>query len=166
MSEVTIYRAMLESPADPQLHRPEGPALVVKLADYDALRAEVERLKAVLERIAKPRGGYVSEIQHEAAEAVRKTSGSAKYRKKPVLVDAWKFVPGMPAPDWVHPSWFKQSVVQFAEEATSMILIPTLEGVFEVRPGYWLIRGVKGEVYPCKPDIFEATYERENSDAD
>ena len=37
--------------------------------------------------------------------------------------------------------------------------IPTLEGVMTARPGDWIIRGVKGEFYPCKPDIFEATYE-------
>ena len=38
--------------------------------------------------------------------------------------------------------------------------IPTLEGLMVARQGDWIIRGVKGELYPCKPDIFEATYER------
>ncbi len=38
--------------------------------------------------------------------------------------------------------------------------IPTLEGVMRANPGDWIIRGVKGEVYPCKPEIFEATYEK------
>lgn len=38
-------------------------------------------------------------------------------------------------------------------------LIKTLEGWHEVTPGDWIITGVKGEVYPCKPDIFEATYD-------
>ena len=37
--------------------------------------------------------------------------------------------------------------------------IPTLEGTMHANPGDWIIRGVKGELYPCKPDIFEATYE-------
>ena len=37
--------------------------------------------------------------------------------------------------------------------------IPTLEGVMTAQPGDWIIRGVAGEFYPCKPDIFEATYE-------
>lgn len=37
--------------------------------------------------------------------------------------------------------------------------IPTLEGTMTAQPGDWIIKGVKGEVYPCKPDIFEATYE-------
>lgn len=39
------------------------------------------------------------------------------------------------------------------------LLIPTLEGLMIARDGDWIIRGVKGELYPCKPDIFEATYE-------
>ncbi len=37
--------------------------------------------------------------------------------------------------------------------------IPTLEGRMRANIGDWIIRGMKGEVYPCKPDIFEATYE-------
>jgi hypothetical protein len=37
--------------------------------------------------------------------------------------------------------------------------IPTLEGVMTAQPGDWIIRGVAGEIYPCKPDIFEQTYE-------
>jgi len=40
------------------------------------------------------------------------------------------------------------------------ILIPTLEGLMIGIENDWIIRGVKGELYPCKPDIFEATYER------
>jgi hypothetical protein len=44
---------------------------------------------------------------------------------------------------------------------TGGIYIPTLEGVVVASPGDWIIRGVKGEFYPCKPDIFEATYEPE-----
>lgn len=39
------------------------------------------------------------------------------------------------------------------------LVIPTLEGDHLAEPGDWIIRGVKGEYYPCKPDIFEATYE-------
>lgn len=40
-----------------------------------------------------------------------------------------------------------------------VLRIPTLEGVMTAGPGDWIIRGVKGELYPCKPEIFEATYE-------
>lgn len=39
------------------------------------------------------------------------------------------------------------------------LLIPTLEGLMTADEGDWIIKGIKGEIYPCKPDIFEATYE-------
>src|SRR5690606_3184601 len=39
------------------------------------------------------------------------------------------------------------------------LTIPTLEGTMIANPGDWIIKGIKGEFYPCKPDIFEATYE-------
>jgi hypothetical protein len=42
-----------------------------------------------------------------------------------------------------------------------VLMIKTLEGDFTASPGDWIIKGVKGEFYPCKPDIFEATYELE-----
>lgn len=42
------------------------------------------------------------------------------------------------------------------------LTIKTLEGVMRADPGDWIIRGIKGEIYPCKPDIFEATYEPVN----
>lgn len=47
--------------------------------------------------------------------------------------------------------------VRYPEDGT--MLIDTLEGSMTARSGDWVIRGVKGELYPCKPDIFEATYE-------
>lgn len=46
------------------------------------------------------------------------------------------------------------------DPATGQIMIATLEGVMRAGPGDWIIKGVKGEFYPCKPDIFEATYEK------
>ena len=71
-----------------------------------------------------------------------------KYRKKPIVVEAEQFYPDKyPWPDGVlgaedHWTW-----------------ISTLEGELGVSPGDWIITGVKGEKYPCKPDIFEMTYE-------
>ena len=56
-----------------------------------------------------------------------------KYRKKPVIIEA--------------------------EQLTKLTFIQTLEGTMQGNPGDWLITGVKGERYPCKDDIFRATYE-------
>ena len=86
---------------------------------------------------------------------------AARYRKKPVEVDARQFFPtDLPWPDGVE--GYQREVVQTLPGDTHLWnawRIATLEGVMEVRPGDWIIRGVKGETYPCKPDIFEMTYE-------
>lgn len=93
-----------------------------------------------------------------------------KFRKKPVVIEAMR-VPQMPASifainmfhDWVElmkkeglEDWMDDAEVTVSTEG---LHISTLEGVMTASPGDWIIRGVKGEYYPCKPDIFEATYE-------
>ncbi len=79
----------------------------------------------------------------------------SKFRKKPVVIDAVQYRGGE------HHSELAADVVagrvRYPEDGT--LLIATLEGAMCARPGDWIIRGVKGELYPCKPDIFEATYE-------
>lgn len=78
-----------------------------------------------------------------------------KFRKKPVVIDAVLFRGGE------QPNEFSADVisgrVRYPEDGT--MLIATLEGTMQAVPGDWIIRGVKGELYPCKPDIFAATYE-------
>lgn len=72
----------------------------------------------------------------------------AKYKKKPVVIEATQ--------------WFKHGdhpEVKFLNEDASKGWISTLEGGHIVTPGDWIITGVKGEHYPCKPNIFEMTYE-------
>jgi hypothetical protein len=88
-----------------------------------------------------------------------------KYRKRPVVVEAEQWFPGdkvegveeaLKAPDGtLHP----MSKPFETGEYTLVAAIQTLEGWHEVSPGDYIITGVKGEKYPCKPDIFEATYE-------
>jgi len=79
-----------------------------------------------------------------------------KYRKKPVLVNAIQFK------DNEKESNFTQ-VVEFIGTkcflSGNKMFIATLEGLMEVSPNDYVIKGVKGEFYPCKPDIFELTYE-------
>lgn len=84
-----------------------------------------------------------------------------KYRKKPVVIDAFLWEPGVcfPAPafDELHA---KAKVIGYtATPENHYLAIETLEGQMRANPGDWIIRGVKGEFYPCKPDIFEATYD-------
>lgn len=68
------------------------------------------------------------------------------FRKKPVVIEATQWFK-----NGDHPSVW----MDFAGNG----FINTLEGVHIVTPGDWIITGVKGEHYPCKPDIFEMTYE-------
>lgn len=74
-----------------------------------------------------------------------------KYRKKPVVVEAEVFDPE------VQPLPFRDDGVCCLENGTWFI--QTLEGPLRLTPGDYVVKGVKGEFYPCKPDIFEATYE-------
>lgn len=83
---------------------------------------------------------------------------SNKYRKKPVVIEAWQNSDENEFPSWV-------ANADIGREPGGVILINTLEGVMKAMPGDYIIKGVKGEVYPCKPDIFEATYEVANESA-
>ena len=76
-----------------------------------------------------------------------------KFRKKPVVIDAWKFDGSWAS---ARPIVEKSSKITWSD---CRISIETLEGTMEAAPGDWIICGVKGEFYPCKPDIFEQTYE-------
>ena len=75
-----------------------------------------------------------------------------KFRKKPVVIEAVQY-------DGKNPF----NVLMFAGEIECRedeeLYITTLEGRMHVSPGDWVIKGVNGEFYPCKPDIFEKTYE-------
>lgn len=76
-----------------------------------------------------------------------------KYVKKPIVVEAfqWTF-------DEV-PEWWAARKDTLIEVHTATALIPTLEGLMRASPGDYIIQGVKGEIYPCKPDIFLQTYD-------
>jgi hypothetical protein len=80
-----------------------------------------------------------------------------KYRKKPVVIEAmqWK---GRVNCDEAH-DFIGLPRCSDGELNHDRLHIPTLEGTMTARPGDWIIKGVQGEFYPCKPDIFEATYE-------
>ena len=108
----------------------------------------------------------------------------AKYRKKLAVIEAWQFDPGAEIVQGI-PRWFYEALAKwpgreewqvapsgaayFVEASDSIgappyYLIKTLEGPLIARVGDWIIRGVKGEFYPCKPDIFEQTYDAVQGD--
>ena len=81
----------------------------------------------------------------------------ASYRKKPVVIEAirWTGEPG----NLLEITQFVGSSSRSVQKAGKTLQIPTLEGVMTANLGDWIILGVQGEPYPCKPDIFELTYE-------
>jgi hypothetical protein len=79
----------------------------------------------------------------------------ARYRKKPVEVEARQFG-GIEHFDEMR-AWVGPDLV--VEPFSREVHVWTLEGALRVSPGDWIIQGVKGEFYPCRADIFEATYE-------
>jgi len=78
-----------------------------------------------------------------------------KFRKRPVVIEAmqWNGVNPLECEE------FCPTVQRIPNNPTSL-LIPTLEGDHTCSLGDWIIKGVNGEFYPCKPDIFEKTYEK------
>lgn len=97
------------------------------------------------------------------------------YRKKPVVISAFQMtrnrrLDNSEWPEWLHAAWQKSVSEEGAcfssadgcleGDKCTPLFIQTLEGTLKVGWDDWIIRGVNGELYPCKPDIFEATYER------
>jgi hypothetical protein len=82
-----------------------------------------------------------------------------KFRKRPVVIDAEKFDGTEESIVRIMALPRKDSALAIRSEQGA-IFIPTLEGLMRGDPGDWIICGVKGELYPCKPEIFDATYER------
>lgn len=85
------------------------------------------------------------------------------YRKKPVLVEAFRWTGGPDQtedPDWIIEA-ILNGVVYFENVGSPyvVLMIKTLEGTMKADSGDWIIKGIKGELYPCKPDIFAETYE-------
>lgn len=85
-----------------------------------------------------------------------------KYRKKPVVIEAMQLTHENrdEIAAWCGGHYEPDHIYRMAGLVPKGSLdIPTLEGTMEARSGDFIIRGVKGEFYPCKPDIFAATYE-------
>ena len=85
-----------------------------------------------------------------------------RYRKKPVVIEAMRTDGTLDAARRIE-AW-STNVVRRARYhqdrgTCDEMEVRTLEGTMRAEPGDWIIRGVQGEFYPCKPDIFDATYE-------
>ena len=80
-----------------------------------------------------------------------------KYRKKPVIIEAFRFQIDDVMPDWFNEKRITNDIITHEDGTCD---IKTLEGTMKANFGDYVIKGVQGEVYPCKPDIFDKTYEK------
>lgn len=80
-----------------------------------------------------------------------------KFKKKPVVIEAvnWDGKKLESVPVWLADAFKDEKLIRLGDTVN----ITTLEGTMTASPGDWIIQGVNGEIYPCKPDIFEKTYE-------
>jgi hypothetical protein len=85
-----------------------------------------------------------------------------KYRKKPIVIEAFQWTGDqtqLEDPDWACKA-VEDGTIYFEGPDTSVEMkIETLEGELTASKGDYIIKGINGELYPCKPDIFEKTYE-------
>lgn len=79
-----------------------------------------------------------------------------KFRKRPIVIEAVQWFPGVEVEGVVY---VQDQGPSGCSEGDPYPIIHTLEGPHTVSSGDWIITGIKGEKYPCKPDIFAATYE-------
>lgn len=84
-----------------------------------------------------------------------------KFRKRPVVIEAMQLTDGLSS-DAIG-RWMREhsphALHSCGNAGGQWLRIETPEGIMNAKAGDWIIRGVAGEFYPCKPDIFEATYE-------
>jgi len=93
-----------------------------------------------------------------------------KFRKKPVVIEAFQMTKerrwdNSEWPNWLNQAWNLEHgegalFIDPDDRERELLVIGTLEGVYRVSWNDWIIQGIKKELYACKPDIFEATYER------
>lgn len=80
-----------------------------------------------------------------------------QYRKKPIVIGAVQWLGT--AEQAAEIVALDPKIVDFKRETPDKIYIQTLEGLMTASPEDWIIQGVKGELYPCKPDVFRTSYE-------
>ena len=123
------------------------------VAELRRQHARIAELEAQLEAIGA--GGVSGPLMGRTDSKER----AGRFTKKPVTIDAWLIDFGnKPLPDWVNEAFLTEAI-DWCPSGEGLY-INTLEGHMLGANGSWLIKGVQGELYACKPDIFAATYDR------
>lgn len=98
-----------------------------------------------------------------------------KYRKKPVIIEAFQYDGDLMnsngeyyVPDWAIKALEDDTLElgSYSDSSPCELFVNTLEGQMHVSVGDYIIQGVNGELYPCKPDIFKKTYESAEGESD
>lgn len=109
-----------------------------------------------------------NDVTKELVERGRRNAAAGKpsrYRRKPVVIEAMRFRPYSDPQEAMRMAEFLEGCTDWRISGDEPgVIIPTPEGDHLARPGDWIIKGVRGEFYPCQPDIFEATYELAEED--
>jgi len=86
------------------------------------------------------------------------------FKKKAIVIEAFQWTGGEDQKE--DPEWACEAIergdVFFTDTIPRLLVIKTLEGEMKATPGDYIIKGIKGEIYPCKEDIFNETYEKVN----
>jgi hypothetical protein len=82
-----------------------------------------------------------------------------RFRKKPVEIEAMRFDPATLERAHEIAAWAPGTFSIEPRDTGLALIVPTKEGAMKASPGDWIIKGIAGEFYPCKPDIFAATYD-------
>lgn len=157
----------------PPTGHPDARTVIAEIArDYRAALSAAPLPSPPLDRL----GGGISSVSQSASALHGAPSGSeisGRWRKRPVVIDAvqvtaadyngrtWDGSPFSAGPDWLLAAIGAGVIAPDTPNHTDYAewRIATLEGVMLATPGDWIIRGVKGELYACKPDVFALTYE-------
>ncbi len=95
-----------------------------------------------------------------------------QFQKRPIIIEAFQMTKSRrwdnsEWPQWLNEAWNEGSIwidsdaeIAPGHQSAAELLCGTLEGVHRIAWNDWIIRDIKGEIYPCKPDIFEATYQK------
>ena len=134
--------------------------------NLEEAKAELRQCQTELEEAAK-----VMQVQYPSLSSIYSVAANrvaaklngkptmGRYRKRPIVVEACQFDGSLEAAEKIAEMDLHISVLHGGDEGEIYVLIDTLEGLMTTNPGDWVIKGVQGEFYPCKPDIFEASYE-------
>lgn len=121
-----------------------------------------EHIAFVIDEWAREQKALVlsnSATDHKATEPQRDESKPPmkQYRKLPIVIEAMQYTGANI--DELNTAFGFGDIHPIGDKSSDNIYIRTLEGRMEAQPGDYIIRGIKGELYPCRCDIFEATYE-------